>query len=164
MQKQTAWKAAAAVFLFSALWGKAQAQQTPMPPLVETTQAMRRAFYAYDAILPLNATVKPLIEAKSNPNSARYSLTYTSVHDQRVTATFALPKRFAAPYPAVILVHGSGGNKNACSPQLSMKFCGIPELSSTPRTDHPLRNSLSPNRHSDREELDPRSGVADGGS
>lgn len=81
----------------------------PLPPPADATEAFRRAFYAYDANLPLNATTKPLDE---NSVRARYSLAYDSVHDQRVTAIVALPRRFAAPFPAVLLVHGSGGNKD----------------------------------------------------
>src|SRR5437870_9667920 len=39
-------------------------------------------------------------------------ISYDSAHDQRVTATVYVPKRFAAPHPAVILVAGSGGHKD----------------------------------------------------
>jgi dienelactone hydrolase len=42
----------------------------------------------------------------------RYHLAYDSAHDQRVTAIFSVPKKFSAPFPAVILLAGSGGHKD----------------------------------------------------
>lgn len=87
--------------------------QTPapfsLPPPADAVEAMRLSYYAYDRKLPLNAQLKPLDDT---PNRTRYSLAYDSVHDQRVTAIVAIPKRFSAPFPAVLLVHGSGGNKD----------------------------------------------------
>lgn len=88
--------------------GNLSAQTTALPSASEPSEAMRFAFYAYDRSLPLRAKLKPL---DSNGRRVRYHLTYDSVHDQRVTAILALPKRFSAPYPAVILMHGAGGNK-----------------------------------------------------
>jgi cephalosporin-C deacetylase-like acetyl esterase len=70
---------------------------------------MRFSFYAYDRSLPLNATLKVL---DKNASRVRYSLEYDSIHDQRVTAILAIPARFQPQYPAVILVHGSGGDKD----------------------------------------------------
>ena len=109
-------------FLFSAplrafalVWllacGLRASAQAPFqfPPPADATEAMRLALYDYDRDLPLNPTVKPLDE---NEKRARFGVVYDSVHDQRVTAIYAQPKRFAAAYPAVILVHGSGGNKD----------------------------------------------------
>lgn len=80
-----------------------------LPTPADAAEAMRLSCYAYDHTLPLNADVKPLDEERS---AVRYSLTYDSVHDQRVSAILALPKRFAAPYPVALLVHGSGGHKD----------------------------------------------------
>lgn len=71
---------------------------------------VRRAAYAYDADLPLNAAVKVLDD---NARRTRYSLQYNSVHDQRVTAIFSLPKKITFPTSAVIVMHGAGGNKDA---------------------------------------------------
>ncbi|HZP83313.1 MAG TPA: acetylxylan esterase [Chthonomonadaceae bacterium] len=87
--------------------------QTPapftLPPPTDAVEALRLSYYAYDRNLPLNAQLKPL---DATPNRTRYSLAYDSVHDQRVPAILALPERFSAPFPAVLLVHGSGGNKD----------------------------------------------------
>lgn len=80
-----------------------------LPPPADAAEALRLSYYAYDAKLPLNTTLKPL---DANKNRERFRLDYDSIHDQRVSAILALPKRFAAPFPAVILVHGSGGDKD----------------------------------------------------
>jgi dienelactone hydrolase len=87
----------------------AGAQGFRLPPPAGSAEAARFAFFQYDRDLPLEAKTKPLDE---NTKRTRFSLSYMSAHDQRVTAVFALPKRFAPPYPAVLLVHGSGGNKD----------------------------------------------------
>ena len=80
-----------------------------LPPPVDTTEALRRAFYAYDKDLPLNATVKPL---DASAIRTRYRLDYDSAHDQRVSAIIAIPKKGAGPMPSVLLMHGSGGDKD----------------------------------------------------
>ena len=71
--------------------------------------ALRKSYYTYDATLPLHAELKPL---PVTPFGNRFHLAYDSVHDQRVTAIFSLPKNFKGPHPAVLLMHGSGGNKD----------------------------------------------------
>jgi dienelactone hydrolase len=71
---------------------------------------MRMSFYTYDRGLPLDAKLAPL---DATGEHTRYNLSYFSVHDQRVTAILSIPKRFAPPYPAVLLMHGSGGHKDA---------------------------------------------------
>ena len=80
-----------------------------LPPPADTAEALRRSYYAYDAGLPLNAEVKPL---DSSDLSTRYHLVYDSAHDQRVTAIVAIPKGYTGPHPAILLMHGSGGNKD----------------------------------------------------
>jgi dienelactone hydrolase len=104
-----------AIGLTLTFWGsgvRCRAQTTEpfrLPPPVDAQEADRLAWYEYDANLPLNADLKKLdITATAN----RFLLDYDSVHDQRVSAIISLPKQMAAPYPAVILVHGSGGSKN----------------------------------------------------
>ena len=100
------------LLLIVAVCARSAAQETPftLPPPADATEALRLSFYTYDRGLPLNAKLKPLDETTEN---RRYSLTYDSVHDQRVTAILAIPKQFAAPFPAVLLMHGSGGHKDS---------------------------------------------------
>jgi cephalosporin-C deacetylase-like acetyl esterase len=74
------------------------------------SETCRLAWYQYDTNLPLHPTLKPL---DTTSTGIRYTLTYDSIHDQRVTAILALPKQSKAPYPAVIVMHGSGGNKDS---------------------------------------------------
>lgn len=89
--------------------GSIGAARFQRPPPSNEVEALRLSFYAYDRSLPLRAQVEPLDESAS---WKRCALAYDSIHDQRVTAIVALPKRFAARYPAVLLVHGSGGNRD----------------------------------------------------
>lgn len=79
-----------------------------------STDALRLAVYDYDKGLALTPELKPLVD-KTEAQTAlrtRWHLAYDSVHDQRVTAIFTIPKKFAAPFPAVILLAGSGGHKD----------------------------------------------------
>ncbi len=93
----------------------AAAHAKPISPLQENSasssneQKMKLQYYAYDKELPLNAIIKPL-DTKSA--RTRYSLSFDSIHDQRVTAILAIPNNFSKPFPSVILVHGSGGDKD----------------------------------------------------
>ncbi len=73
-------------------------------------ETLRRNTYAYDAELPLNATTKVL---DTSARRTRYRLQYDSVHDQRVTAIVSIPKGVTPPVPAIIVMHGAGGNKDA---------------------------------------------------
>lgn len=79
-----------------------------------TSDSPQIAFYDYDPTLALNPDVKELPEKseKQAELRTRYHLAYDSAHDQRVTAIFAIPKKFKPPYPAVILLAGSGGHKD----------------------------------------------------
>ena len=100
-----------ALFFLLFCFALRSAAQAPfqLPPAADAEEALRLAFYDYDRDLPLNSAVKPLDE---NEKRARFRVDYDSVHDQRVPAIFAQPKKFSGPYPVVILVHGSGGNKD----------------------------------------------------
>ena len=90
------------------------AQTTPPPPQVPTSteemEAIRYSFYAYDRELPLEAKLEKRDEKTSG---TRWNLSYESVHNQRVTAILSLPKVISAPCPAVLVMHGSGGNKDS---------------------------------------------------
>ncbi|MCW3099184.1 MAG: hypothetical protein JWL77_4802 [Chthonomonadaceae bacterium] len=87
----------------------AQVKSFTLPPPADNTEALRRAFYAYDSDLPLNATVKLL---DRDTIRTRYRLDYDSAHDQRVSAIVAVPTKGTSPMPAVLLMHGSGGDKD----------------------------------------------------
>ncbi len=73
------------------------------------TAYMRRQWYHYDHDLPLNSQVEPL---DTLPSARRYLVTYTSIHDQRITGILAIPLHGHAPYPCILLMHGSGGSKD----------------------------------------------------
>lgn len=90
------------------LWGQAMPVNLPAPS--SPVEQLRFAFFAYDKSQPLNAALDKMDESAS---SVRYKLSYDSANDQRVTAIFAVPKKFAPPFPAVLLMHGSGGHKDA---------------------------------------------------
>lgn len=100
------------LLLLCAQGGRSVAQ-TPapftLPPPADSADALRRAYYTYDTTLPLKPEVKPL---DANSYSTRYHIAYDSAHDERVTAIVSIPKRFPAPHPAILLMHGSGGNKD----------------------------------------------------
>lgn len=65
--------------------------------------------------------MKPLAEADKRLAALRdrYSVSFDSVHDQRVTAIYTVPHGATKPRPAVILLHGSGGNKDVDYVRLS---------------------------------------------
>jgi cephalosporin-C deacetylase-like acetyl esterase len=87
----------------------AQGKPFVLPPPADNSEALRRAFFAYDSDLPLNATVKKLDDSDIR---TRYRLDYDSAHDQRVAAILAVPKKAVGAMPAVLLMHGSGGDKD----------------------------------------------------
>jgi dienelactone hydrolase len=80
-----------------------------------TVESFRRAFYDYDPSLPLNAKLQEQKETDVNlaETRTRYKLTYESIHDQKVTAILAIPKKAAGPHPAIVLLAGSGGHKDS---------------------------------------------------
>lgn len=86
----------------------AQSSLFQLPPPKDPAEARRFTFYSYDQSLPLS--VKQKIKDE-NVIRSRYAISFDSVHDQRVYGILSLPKEHKAPYPAIILVHGSGGHK-----------------------------------------------------
>src|SRR5579862_5664813 len=84
-------------------------QTAVQPTAAQDAMDYRLSWYRYDANLPLDSTIAP---RDVTPVSIRYTVSYASVHDQRVPAILALPKQPQPSYPVVILVHGSGGNKD----------------------------------------------------
>ena len=97
------------IFAASTSIARAQAPSFTLPPPASPVDALRRAFYAYDSTLALNAELK---ELETTAYGVRYHLAYDSANDQRVTAIFSLPRHYKEPHPAILLMHGSGGNKD----------------------------------------------------
>ncbi len=87
----------------------ARASATHSQRQYSLTNYMRRQWYHYDHDLPLNALVVPF---DTLPSAKRYLVTYTSIHDLRVTGILALPLHGEKPYPCIMLMHGSGGSKD----------------------------------------------------
>jgi dienelactone hydrolase len=75
---------------------------------------MRAALYEYDADLALNAEVKPMPRepSRSGELKARYLVRFDSVNDQRVSAILSVPRNARGPFPAVVMLPGSGGHKD----------------------------------------------------
>jgi dienelactone hydrolase len=78
---------------------------------------LRMAFYDYDPDLKLAAVVGPAPVLKNESKRQtelrrRNRVEFTSAHDQRVTAILTLPLAGAKPYPAMVLLAGSGGHKD----------------------------------------------------
>ncbi len=65
-------------------------------------------YYEYDHDMPLEDSVRLI------PDTTAYRLyyvTFSSVHDQKVTALLSLPNMGDEPFPVVILMHGYGDRK-----------------------------------------------------
>ena len=65
-------------------------------------------FYDYDFGLPLNDSVE-LIE--DNDEVKIYSVSFTSIHNQKVTGLLTIPTEAEEPLPVVMLLHGLGDRK-----------------------------------------------------
>ncbi|MBM1105123.1 alpha/beta fold hydrolase [Aurantibacter crassamenti] len=66
------------------------------------------SYYNYDKAIPLRDSVKTLIDTT---DFSLYSVSYKSIHDQRVTGLLGLPKKSLTPLPVIILMHGLGDSK-----------------------------------------------------
>lgn len=81
------------------------------------TDDLRVSLYDIDSKLPLRARVNraPALKdeaPKLRETRTRSLVTFDSVNDQRVPAILAIPKKGKAPFPAVVLLAGSGGHKD----------------------------------------------------
>lgn len=80
-------------------------------------EEIRGAIYEIDSSQPLNADVSaaPKLKdeaAKISSVRSRYKVIFDSVNDQRVPCILTLPLKAKAPFPAVLLLAGSGGHKD----------------------------------------------------
>ncbi|MCM4164218.1 MULTISPECIES: alpha/beta hydrolase [unclassified Arenibacter] len=66
-------------------------------------------YYAYDRAISLKDSLSLL---KDTTDFKLYHVSYTSVHDQKVTGLLSIPKNKDVPHPVIILMHGLGDNKN----------------------------------------------------
>ena len=66
-------------------------------------------YYAYDRAIPLKDSLNLL---KDTTDFKLYHISYTSVHDKKVTGLLSIPKNREVPHPVIILMHGLGDNKN----------------------------------------------------
>ncbi len=65
-------------------------------------------YYACDHTLPLEDSVVKITDTTAYD---LYHITYSSVHDRRVTALLSVPHDLPAPPPVIILLHGLGDSK-----------------------------------------------------
>lgn len=65
-------------------------------------------YYNYDHELPLNDSIELVIDENG---SKLYAVSYTSVHDKRVTGLLSVPNENKGPLPVIILLHGLGDRK-----------------------------------------------------
>lgn len=66
------------------------------------------SYYGYDQGIPLKDSVQTVVDTTE---FKLFSVSYTSIHDKRVTALLSLPKKATTPLPVVILMHGLGDHK-----------------------------------------------------
>ena len=64
-------------------------------------------YYAYDRAIPLKDSLNLL---KDTTDFKLYHVSYTSVHDKKVTGLLSIPKNREVPHPVIILIHGLGDN------------------------------------------------------
>ncbi len=65
-------------------------------------------YYGYDKAIPLQDSVSIAVDTT---DFRLFKVSYTSVHNQRVTALLSIPKNQPEPVPIVILMHGLGDRK-----------------------------------------------------
>lgn len=65
-------------------------------------------YYGYDKAIPLSDSVAIALDTE---DYKLFNVSYTSVHDQRVTALLSIPKNGNFPLPTIIIMHGLGDHK-----------------------------------------------------
>lgn len=78
-----------------------------------------QSFYSYDHEMPLKDSVQLLVD--TTDHSMSY-ITFRSVHERRVTGLLSIPKKKAAPYPVIILMHGLGDRKTVDYIEIGHKY------------------------------------------
>ncbi len=70
--------------------------------------------YLYDSNLPLKAELNEIPDKLPAQTALRkrWYLNYHSVHNEKVSAIYTVPQKGTAPFPAIILLAGSGGHKD----------------------------------------------------
>lgn len=85
------------------------AQSVP-EPVGEEAYGVLKAFYDYDADIPLEARV---VELKETETSVRRKVVFRGARSFLVPGYLEFPKNAQPPYPCVLLMHGwSGGKEN----------------------------------------------------
>lgn len=110
---RTQWIVEYSAFLFvittsCAVSGAATAQEV-REPIGEEAYGVLKAFYDYDATIPLEARV---VELNDEETSVRRKVVFRSVQGFMVPGYLELPKDGAAPYPCVLLMHGWSWSKD----------------------------------------------------
>ncbi|HEV2471297.1 MAG TPA: alpha/beta fold hydrolase [Chthonomonadales bacterium] len=93
--------------LVLALWGSAALAQTPPSSLTEPTMPASDLF-GYDSTLPLAPTEQTL---ETTATYKAYSVSYYSTHDLQIPAVLVIPVKSTGKEPAILLMHGLGGDK-----------------------------------------------------
>lgn len=65
-------------------------------------------YYEYDKAIPLKDTTHIILDTTGYQ---MFSISYTSIHDQRVNGLLSIPKSSSKPLPTIILMHGLGDHK-----------------------------------------------------
>ncbi len=87
----------------------ASAQELP-EPIGEEAFGVLKAFYDYDAEIPLEARV---VELKEEQTSERRKVVFRGGRGFLVPGLLEIPKGIEAPYPCVLLLHGWSGSKDS---------------------------------------------------
>ena len=65
-------------------------------------------YYGYDQAIPLKDSVRVIIDTT---DFKVLSVSYTSIHNKKVTGLLSIPKNVSGPIPVIILMHGLGDHK-----------------------------------------------------
>lgn len=86
-------------------WASAADQATPLSP---EAYAVLKCFYDYDTKVPLETRVVDIVESEE---AIRRKIVFRGARGYLVPAYLEIPRRGAAPYPLIVLLHGWSGSK-----------------------------------------------------